>query len=264
MIFPIGDDQVKGGFFPLFSYLFIGLNVAIFIFQFISNPQTLLVCEFGSIPGEILRGEDLYTLFTSMFMHGGWMHLIGNMLFLWVFADNIEATLGPFIFVCFYLLGGLAATGAHIFIGAAGADLAECCRVCADPPCLQGMTACAKSIPSVGASGAIAAVLGAYLLMFPRSKVKLLVLYFMQSFKIPAIFFLGFWIAQQLFSGVQASLPGAESGGVAWWAHIGGFAFGVLFGLFFRNDPRVKAARSGKVLDGGKSTPAKGAGDNFV
>ncbi len=251
MVFPIGDDQVKGGFYPYFSYAFIAINVIIFCIQFFTSPQNLLICEYGSIPAEILRGEDYYTLVTSTFMHGSWMHLIGNMAFLWVFADNIEATLGSFIFVVFYMLGGFAASFAHIWLGALGAEeLINCCRVCGDPPCLEGMKACAKSIPSVGASGAISAVLGAYLVMFPKGKVKLLVLYFMRSFHVPALLFLGFWIAQQIFSGVQASLPGASSGGVAWWAHIGGFVFGVLFGVFFRNNKRVSVARTGKSLEG--------------
>ena len=147
MIFPIGDDQVKGGAFPFFSYAFIALNVAAFLFQ-LSFPNAM-ICEFGCIPNQIVSGQDYHTLFTSMFMHGGWMHLIGNMLFLWVFADNIEATIGNVRFVLFYLLGGMAAHAAHIYFNPGSV------------------------VPTVGASGAISAVMGAYMVMFPSSRVKL-------------------------------------------------------------------------------------------
>ena len=207
MFFPIGDDQVKGGHFPALSYTFIALNIAIFLYQ-LQFPDAL-VGEFGSVPAATVRGENLLTLFTSMFLHGGWAHLIGNMIFLWVFADNIEATIGSTRFLIFYLLGGLAAHAAHIYFN------------------------WYSTVPTIGASGAIAAVMGAYLVMFPTSRIK--VWFFFLIFRMPAIFFLGFWIAMQWMSG-QASLEvnTAQSGGTAWWAHIGGFAFGVLAGFYFR------------------------------
>lgn len=212
MIFPIGDDQVKGGHFPIFSYGFIVLNVAIFLFQ-ASLPQGQLsafIYEYGSIPAETTQGQDLFTLFTSMFLHGGWMHLIGNMLFLWVFADNIEATIGNFRFLIFYLLGGLAAHAAHIYFNFN------------------------SEIPTVGASGAISAVMGAYLVMFPTSRVKVLFILF--TFRVPALLFLGFWIWQQWMNGTAAlNIPTAESAGVAWWAHIGGFVFGAIAGFYYRS-----------------------------
>ena len=234
MIFPIGDDQVKGGSFPLFSYAFIVFNVLVFFLQ-LSQPGNL-ICEYGSIPNEILRGEDYLTLFTSMFMHGGWMHLIGNMLFLWVFADNIEATVGNFNFLIFYLLGGLAASAAHIYFNM-GESLVSCCNPCGGGvPCAGDLPACMGSIPTVGASGAISAVLGAYLVMFPKSKIKVLVVYFFSSIKMPALYFLGFWIVQQLISGFMSLGPATTAtSGVAWWAHIGGFVFGVIAGFFARN-----------------------------
>lgn len=212
MIFPIGDDQIHKGHFPLFSYGFIALNVLVFVFEVLLDPTTQqqFVFEYGCIPVEIMNGQDYFTLFTCMFLHGGWMHLIGNMLFLWVFADNIEATIGNFRFVFFYIAGGLAASFAHIYFY----PMSE--------------------IPTVGASGAISAVLGAYLVMFPTSRVKILVFFF-TSFRVIAVVFLGFWIAQQLISGYAAiSAPTADTDGVAWWAHIGGFAFGLLAGLFYR------------------------------
>lgn len=217
MIFPIGDDQVKGGYTPYFSYSFIAINVLIFFFQ-ASLPTGQLqsfIFEYGSIPTETVQGQDLFTLFTSMFLHGGWMHLIGNMLFLWVFADNIEATIGNFSFLIFYVLGGLAAHAAHIYFNI-GSD-----------------------IPTVGASGAISAVMGAYLVMFPTSRIKMWVFFF--TFRIMAIFFLGFWILQQWMSGTAAlNTVGESSGGVAWWAHIGGFIFGVLMGLYYRGTGKMQ------------------------
>ncbi len=213
MIFPIGDDQVKGGAYPYITYLFIGFNVLIFLFE-ASLPMDALerfIYEYGSIPQEIQQGQDLFTLLTSTFLHGGWMHLIGNMLFLWVFGDNIEATVGSVVFLLFYLGGGLFASLAHTFFNLG------------------------SNIPSVGASGSISAILGAYLIMFPRSRIKLLVIFFFRSFRVAAIYFLGFWIVQQLFSGIGSMGPDtAASAGVAWWAHIGGFVFGVAVGLLFR------------------------------
>lgn len=245
MLFPIGDDQVNGGYKPIFSYLFIALNILAFFYQL--QFQDALVCQYGAIPAEIIEGKDYYTLITSMFMHGGWMHLIGNMLFLWVFADNIEAIVGNIPFVCFYFLGGLAASAAHIYIGtylhADTTILASCCSPCGSIPCEGAVAVCPGSIPSVGASGAISAVMGAYLVMFPKSRVKLISVFGM--FKIPALMFLGFWIANQFMSGTAALNPkAAASGGVAWWAHIGGFVFGIIAGWFGRSSLRAHNERS--------------------
>jgi len=221
MVFPIGDDQVKGGAFPFVSYAFIALNVLVFFYEVSLGPELeKFIFEYGSIPKETMNGQDLFSLFTSMFLHGGWMHLIGNMLFLWVFADNIEQIIGNIPFVIFYILGGLAAHAAHIM-----ADMDS-------------------MIPTVGASGSISAVLGAYLVMFPSSKIKILVVMFFRSFRVPALLFLGFWIVQQLFSGFASLGPDtAETGGVAWWAHIGGFVFGVAVGFLFKNTYRDKIDR---------------------
>jgi membrane associated rhomboid family serine protease len=245
MIFPIGDDQVKGGHFPLFSYGFILLNILAFVFQ--SQFESKLVCSYGALPMEILKGEDLYTLVSSMFMHADFWHLLGNMLFLWVFADNVEATIGNFRFLFFYLFGGLAAVGAHIYFSIA--PITElCCMPCLEQmPCLEMMQACPGSVPMVGASGAISAVLGAYLIMFPKSRVKLLFLVF--PFRIPAFLFLGFWIIEQWSSAY--SLGSATGGGVAWWAHIGGFVFGVLAGIYYRryrNQHRRRFEEDGGII----------------
>ena len=224
MIFPIGDDQVKGGSYPAVSYAFIIFNVLAFIFQLSNDGFTY---GYSVIPYEILNGTDLIettegvpqaigpfpiylTLLFSMFMHGGWMHLIGNMLFLWVFADNIESTVGSIRFVIFYLLAGIIGSLAHV------------------------VTNAGSVVPSLGASGAIAGVMGAYLVMFPSSRIKMLVLIIFRTFKIPAFVFLGFWILQQIVSTYGAAVT-EDAGGVAWWAHIGGFVFGVVAGLYFRN-----------------------------
>ena len=235
MIFPIGDEQVQGGHKPIFSYSFLVLNVLLFLVQL--TVPSFNACEFGTIPNEILRGENYHTLITSMFMHGGWMHLIGNMVFLWIFADNIEATIGNFNFFLFYMLGGLVASGASIMMSGGSAELLQsCCEYCSRVTPGEGCSIpanCPGSIPGVGASGAISAVMGAYMVMFPRSKVKILVLVFFSTFQIAAIFFLGFWIGQQIFSAFADFGP-SVTGGVAWWAHIGGFVFGLLAGLLAR------------------------------
>ncbi len=217
MIFPIGDDQIQGGAKPIVSYSFLALNILVFLYQFSlqtnsGDTASDFVFEWGAIPQEISHGIDLQTLFSSIFLHGGWMHLIGNMLFLWVFADNIEAVIGSVRFFIFYMLGGI---------------LAGLTQVVLDP---------SSTIPCVGASGAIAAVLGAYLVMFPGSKIKILFLLFFQTFQLPALVFLGFWGLQQLWSGFGTLGTGSASdSGVAVWAHIGGFVFGVLTGFLLRN-----------------------------
>lgn len=213
MIFPIGDEQIQGGYKPIFSYSFIGLNIALFFYELFINSTgqlDIFIENYGAIPIEIKSGQDLHTLFTNMFLHGGWMHLIGNMLFLWIFADNIEATIGNFRFLLFYIAGGIIASLVHVAFN------------------LDSV------VPSIGASGAISAVLGAYLVMFPKSRVKILVIYIFSSFYVSAFIFLGFWIVFQLFNGFSSIGQNINSGGVAYWAHIGGFAFGMLYGFWAR------------------------------
>lgn len=222
MIFPIGDTQVEQGHKPYVSHALIALNVLIFLYEVSLGEQlNNFVTEFGVIPREIVVGQDLFTLITSIFLHGGWMHLIGNMLFLWIFGDNIEATIGSPKFLLFYLGGGIIASFAHIFFNVG------------------------STIPSIGASGAIAAVMGAYLIMFPKSQVKVVLIIFFKKFTIPAILFLGIWFVQQLFSGIGSlSVTTADEAGVAWWAHIGGFVFGIVCGLWFRDiEIKVPPAR---------------------
>ncbi|NOT37567.1 MAG: rhomboid family intramembrane serine protease [Saprospiraceae bacterium] len=214
MILPIGDDQVQGGHRPIFAYSLIAINSLVFLYEFSLSHELVekFILGYGAIPDEILNGQDYYTLITSMFLHGGWFHIIGNMLFLWVFADNIEAVIGSFNFIIFYLFGGIIASVIHIFFNPY------------------------SEIPMVGASGAISAVLGAYLIMFPASRIKVLLIIFFAVFYVPAIFFLGIWIVQNIIAGIGVLNDQApESSGVAWWAHIGGFAFGVIIGFIIRS-----------------------------
>ncbi len=157
-------------------------------------------------------GQAIVGMFTSMFLHGGWLHLLGNMLFLWIFGNNVEDRLGPVLFLLFYLAGGVAAVLAQVAI---------------DPQ---------SEIPLVGASGAIAAALGAYIVLFPGARILSLVFlgFFYQLLEVPAIIVLGFWFALQLLSGVASFDAETAQGGVAFFAHIGGFVFGLAVGVVLR------------------------------
>lgn len=211
MFFPIGDDNIKGKSKPIITYLLIIFNCYIFWQQLQLSAEDMerFYYAYGAVPSYIWKGQNLHTLVTSMFLHGGWMHLIGNMVFLWIFGDNIEITVGSFRFLLFYLAGGVFAALVHCFV-------------------LQG-----SSMPCIGASGAISATLGAYLVMFPSSKIT--VLFFIFSFRVSAFVFLGFYIFQQVMAGWDSlELKAAESSGVGYWAHIGGFAYGFIRGWFFR------------------------------
>ena len=160
------------------------------------------------------------SILVAMFLHGGWLHIAGNMLFLWVFGNNVEDRLGRATFILFYLLGGLAATGLQIAFGPNSA------------------------VPNLGASGAIAAVLGAYLVMFPRARVTTLVIFFIiTAIELPAVLVLGAWFVLQLFSSV-GSLGTHVNGGVAYWAHVGGFVFGMAVAWVFFRARGERAARS--------------------
>jgi membrane associated rhomboid family serine protease len=179
--------------------------------------RTLRLCE-AYPPAPV----SYFTLLSSMFLHGGWMHIIGNMWSLWIFGDNVEDRLGRSGFLLFYVLSGLAAGAVHI------------------------VTNAGSPVPTVGASGAIAGVMGAYLLLFPHSTVVTLVpiFFFLQVMEIPAVFFLGFWFLSQLFSGtLSLAAAGTQAGGVAWWAHIGGFAVGFLWAVPLRRHSVVRYRR---------------------
>jgi membrane associated rhomboid family serine protease len=213
-MFPIGDTEVRGAGPGVLTFAFIALNVLAFLFQLTLGQGELQAFfeEYGVVPAIVLEGDQLYSLLTSMFLHGGWLHLIGNMLFLWVFGDNVEAVFGKGMYLLFYLGGGLAASAAHIIVNAS------------------------STIPSIGASGAVAAILGAYVVMFPRSRIKMLVLALgVYVARTTALVFIGIWAIMQFFNGIAGlGAETAQTSGVAFWAHIGGFVFGLLVGFLMR------------------------------
>lgn len=218
---PISDPDNQWRTFPLINVTIIVINVIVWVYevtlQFAPDPNALesFVLAYGVRPLEITTGRDLVplidypiyvTLVTSMFLHGGWMHIIGNMLYLWVFGDNVEDKLGKLPYLFFYLACGLGGAVAHIL---------------SDP---------ASRIPSVGASGAIAGILAAYLVFYPHARINTVIIFgFFFIRPLPALLVIGFWIAIQLFSGL-----GGTADGVAYWAHIGGFFTGLLLAFPFR------------------------------
>ena len=213
MLLPLHDDNpLKNIRFPYVTVAFIAACVALFVFQFTLGPreEQVFIYGFGAIPAVLFgktalpvaltQAPAMLTLVTSMFLHGGFMHLAGNMLFLWVLGDNVEDAMGHKRFVAFYLICGIAAAFAHAALNPG------------------------SRIPMIGASGAISGVIGAYLMLHPKARIKVLVFYFLVW--LPAYVVLGFWIGFQFFSAAMAA--GGAGGGVAWWAHIGGFFAGVV------------------------------------
>jgi membrane associated rhomboid family serine protease len=226
---PIGDENTRGGPPPLVNWLFIGLNVAAFFLE-LSQPSARALQSFitawGVVPREYSAGQDLppgipfpfwTTLLTSMFLHGGWAHLLGNMLYLWIFGDNLERVMGHVRYAMFYVVTGIAAGLAHIVFNAQSA------------------------IPSVGASGAISGVLGGYLLLFPHNRVNLVT--WGGVVAVPAWVSLGLWILIQFVNGFGSMARTDETGGVAYMAHIGGFVAGLVLVKLFagRRAPRRAA-----------------------
>jgi membrane associated rhomboid family serine protease len=232
MLIPISDDKTGRGTTPIVNYTLIAINVIVFILELTQGDQ--FIGGYSTVPYEITHGVDLVgathvpggvimqypgpspiylTLLTSMFMHAGFLHIAGNMLFLWIFGDNVEDNFGHVKYLVFYLLCGFAASFAQIAM---------------DPD---------SKIPSLGASGAIAGVLGSYMLMFPRNRVRVIVpiIFIWTVVRLPAILVIGFWIIIQLFSQVASITSNTQSqGGVAYMAHIGGFLAGLILTLFFR------------------------------
>lgn len=189
---------------PYITYALLAANILVFLtygFEPNGRAAAMIYSNFGAVPAEILRGQDLQAVVTSMFLHGGWMHLAGNMLFLYIFGDNMEDQLGHWRYAAFYLIGGVLATLAHV---AMAPD---------------------SRVPLVGASGAIAAVMGGYLLLFPKARVDIFIFFvvFIRIIPVPAWGVLAVWFGLQLFNGVATSVTG---GGVAYWAHAGGFIAG--------------------------------------
>jgi len=225
-MFPLRDDNPTT-ITPLVTWALIAINVLVFFYQLSLGPRAseLFAYKYGAIPAVVVGTRNLPdnlavippagSLLTSMFLHGGWMHLIGNMWFLWVFGNNIEEAMGSLRFALFYLICGLLASATHI------------------------LSNTGSTLPSVGASGAIAGVLGAYAMLYPRARVWTLIflVFFVRLMYIPAGLVLGFWFVLQILNG---SAAGSQSGGgVAFWAHVGGFIAGILLvGIFKKRNVR--------------------------
>jgi membrane associated rhomboid family serine protease len=235
MLFPIGDDNRDRKINPLVNYLLVIINVIVFVYFQGCGTDILFTYSFSTVPAEIVTGEDIVTddrvledlysgeqfrvpglqptpisvyltLFTSMFMHGGFAHILGNMVFLLIFGDNIENRIGHFRYFIFYIICGLLAAGTQIYA----------------TYFFDGN----PLIPSLGASGAISGVLGAYILLYPKRRVRVIVWYFLTE--VPAIVALGLWFLFQLISGLGVLGSGSQEGGVAYGAHIGGFIAGFI------------------------------------
>lgn len=207
---PLQDESRRSYRFPVATISIIALNVVVFILEMLNGDAFVL--EFALVPNEIVHGQNLITLLTSMFLHGGFLHIAGNMLYLWVFGPTLEDILGPLLFTIFYLICGLLANVAQIAI---------------DP---------SSTVPSLGASGAIAGVLGGFIIEFPNHQIKSLAPFgrVLISTRIPAILLLGFWFLLQFFSGVgEITTQSLGSEGVAFFAHVGGFVAGMILVKIF-------------------------------
>ncbi len=216
-MFPLGDDNSARRTVPIVTYALIALNVLFFFVEM--NGGEAFIRQWAFVPRRLGAhpAADAQTIFTAMFMHAGWMHLFGNMLYLWIFGDNVEDRFGHGPFVIFYLLCGIAATFAQFAIDTS------------------------SSVPNLGASGAIAGVLGAYMVLFPGSQVR--VLMGRAVVPMPALIVIGFWIVLQLVSGVGSISHAAQTGGgVAYMAHVGGFVAGLVLTMFFRGRPGTSIA----------------------
>jgi membrane associated rhomboid family serine protease len=222
-VIPISDDPGPRRSTAFVTFVLIAANVAAFVYELsLGTRLDGLFQSAGVVPLEFVRNQDLppaapggiyyTTLLTSMFLHGGFLHIASNMLFLWIYGDNVEDRLGHGRFLLFYLLSGLAASAAHIFFNSS------------------------SQIPSVGASGAIAGVLAGYLVLFPRATIRTLVFLgpFITMTRVPALLLIGFWFVTQVFSGVASLGESEQTAGVAFWAHIGGFVAGLPLVLLLR------------------------------
>jgi membrane associated rhomboid family serine protease len=224
---PIGDDPPPRRAFPIVTFTLIAINVVVFIFELsLGNSVDALFRSAGVVPQEFAVGQDLpppaplnahyTTLITSMFLHGGFLHIGSNMLFLWIFGDNVEDRLGHGRYLLFYLICGIGASAAHIYFN------------------------WGSRVPSVGASGAIAGVLAGYLLLFPSASIRTLLFLgpFITVTRVPAIIMIGFWFVTQLLAGVASLGRVEQTSGVAFWAHVGGFVIGLPLVLLLRGQQR--------------------------
>ena len=210
---PLGDASRRTLHFPFITLVIILVNALVFALELLGGDAFIM--RWSLVPAQIMAGRNWITILSSMFLHEGWMHIGGNMLFLWAFGPEIEDVMGSGRYLLFYLLGGVAATFAQVL---------------ADPH---------STIPSLGASGAIAAVMGAFLITYPRDQIRTVVLFgwFVRLTLMPAIVLVGIWFLTQVFSEV-GSVATMDTGGVAYMAHIGGFIFGALFNRLFETGKR--------------------------
>jgi len=207
---PIGDDNTARRTVPIVTYALIVLNVAFFFVELSGGDA--FIGKWAFVPSRFLANPlgDFLTLFTAMFMHAGWLHLGGNMLYLWIFGDNVEDRFGHIKFIIFYLLCGLVATFAQLAFSMG------------------------SNVPNLGASGAIAGVLGAYIMLFPKGRIR--VLQGQRVIQVSALIVIGLWIVLQFFSGIGSISNTADTGGVAYMAHIGGFIAGFVLTFLFRGN----------------------------
>ncbi|HWB32170.1 MAG TPA: rhomboid family intramembrane serine protease [Acidobacteriaceae bacterium] len=208
-LIPLGDASRRLRRWPIVTVLIIAANAWVFWKEIVYGPQ--FVYAFSVIPANIVAGHAWLTILTAMFLHGGWLHIIGNMVFLWAFGPEIEDAMGRVRFAAFYLIGGIVAFAAQI---------------AAVPH---------SHVPNLGASGAIAAVMGAFIVIYPRDEIKIALwfLFFVRVTYLPAVLLIGVWFVMQLFSAGQV-VHHVQTGGVAYLAHVGGFLFGVLTGRLWR------------------------------
>ncbi len=205
---PLGDASRRPLRFPLATVLVIAVNFLVFFFELAGGDA--FINRWSLVPANIVAGQDWITILTAMFMHAGWVHIGGNMLYLWIFGDNVEDRFGHLQYLLFYLICGIAATFAQLAFSIG------------------------SSIPSLGASGAIAGVLGAYLLLFPQRRVTVLLGYGVTQ--MPALIVIGLWFVLQLFSGIGSIAGAADTGGVAYMAHVGGFIAGLALAFILRGN----------------------------
>ncbi len=206
---PIGDDNSQRKSTPVVTYALIAANILFFLLELSGGEEFMK--QWAFTPSRFLAhpAADFITIFTSMFMHAGIAHIAGNMLYLWIFGDNVEDRMGKVPFLIFYLVCGIAATFSQLAF---------------DP---------ASNLPNVGASGAIAGVLGAYILLYPAEKINVLI--GQSTMQVPALIVIGFWFLIQFISGIGSTAATDSSGGVAYMAHIGGFITGLIIAIFYRN-----------------------------
>lgn len=212
---PLSDASRRPVHFPIVTTCIILTNLFVFVLELSGGDAFVL--KWSVIPADIMAGHHWITILTGMFMHGGWLHIIGNMVYLWAFGPEIEDAMNPLRYLVFYLLGGLAATLA---------------QVAANP---------ASKVPNLGASGAIAAVMGAFLVTYPRDEIRavLIIFIFVRVTMIPAFLLIGFWFLIQLFS--AGSIATVQTGGVAYLAHVGGAVFGAVAARLFEDRKRLSA-----------------------